>query len=340
MKIAFFDTHEFEKEYWQKANSEFAFDLQFLEPRLTFQTAGLAADMDVVCSFVNDRIDAETVKKLKDSGIRLIALRSAGYNQVDLNACNTLGVPVVRVPEYSPYAVAEHALCLILSLNRKIHRAHARVREANFSLNGLVGFDIHGKTVGILGTGKIGSVMCQLMAGFGCQILAYDVKPNANLVDRLSVKYTSLDEIYRQSDIVSLHLPLTPDTRHILNGTTIAKMKPGVMIINTGRGALIDTTALISALKSGQIGYAGLDVYEEEEGIFFNDLSDQVLRDDALARLLTFPNVLITSHQAFLTREALMNIARTTLENIQAFARGDKLGNQVFSASNASPTAR
>jgi D-lactate dehydrogenase len=285
-----------------------------------------------VCSFVNDHLDNETLTKLHSNGVRLIALRSAGFNHVDLATSERLGMAVMRVPEYSPYAVAEHATALILALNRHIHRAYNRVREGNFSLDGLVGFDLHGKTVGVVGTGRIGAVLLQIMHGFGCRLLAFDVKPNGDLPKRLPVQYVPLEQLLRESEIVSLHVPLTPDTRHMINASTLALMKPGVMLINTGRGALIDTRALIDALKDGRIGAAGLDVYEEEEGVFFMDLSDCVLQDDVLARLLTFPNTLITSHQAFLTREALANIARTTLSNITAYERGEPLQNEVRQA--------
>ncbi len=329
MKVAIFDTHRFEKEFFEKANINFQEALTFFEPRLTEQTAKLAAGFDVVCSFANDRLNSKTLSILNSYSIRLIALRSAGFNHVDLEAAAQLGMKVVRVPEYSPYAVAEHATALILSLNRKIHHAYNRVREGNFSLDSLVGFDLHGKTVGIIGTGKIGSVMARIMSGFGCQILAFDIRPKIELTEKYNVKYTSLEDIYHQSDIISLHVPLTPDTKHLIDEKAIAQMKRGVMVINTGRGALVDARALIVALKGKTIGSAGLDVYEEEEGVFFQDLSDQVLQDDVLARLMTFPNVLITSHQAFLTREALTGIATTTLKNIREFDEGRHLTNEV-----------
>jgi D-lactate dehydrogenase len=262
-------------------------------------------------------------------GVRLIALRSAGFNHVDLAGAAALALPVVRVPEYSPYAVAEHAVGLVLALNRKIHRAFARVREWNFSLDGLVGFDLHGKTVGVIGTGRIGGAAARIFHGFGCRILAHDVHPDAALIDRCGVRYVELAEIYRESAVISLHVPLTPSTHHMINGASLAAMKRGIMIINTGRGALIDSRALLAALKTGQVGAAGLDVYEEEEGIFFRDLSNKVLQDDVLARLLTFPNVLVTAHQAFLTGEALANIASTTLANVTSFERGEPLANEV-----------
>lgn len=327
MKVSLFDTHGFERAFLEEANQEFLHEVIYFEPRLDRRTAKLAQGFDVVCSFVNDHVDAETIRILKEEGIQLIALRSAGYNHVDIQAALRFGIPVVRVPEYSPYAVAEHAVALILALNRKIHHAYIRVRELNFSLNGLVGFDLHGKTVGIIGTGRIGSVAARIMSGFGCKVLAHDIQPNPDLIKGAS--YVELPALYRQSDIISLHLPLTDKTRHLIDEKAVALMKPGVMLINTGRGALIDSKALIEALKTGQIGAAGLDVYEEEEGIFFQDLSDHVLNDDILARLLTFPNVLITSHQGFLTREALINIARTTFQNISDFESGRPLRNKV-----------
>jgi D-lactate dehydrogenase len=298
-------------------------------PRLTRQTAGLSAGFDVVCAFVNDRLDAEVLMALQHAGVRLVALRSAGYNHVDLEAAARLGLPVVRVPEYSPHAVAEHAVALLLTLNRKIHRAHARVREGNFSLEGLMGFDLYGKTCGIVGTGRIGQVLARILHGFGCRLLAHDPRPNDPFATDLGLRYVDLSELYAASDIISLHVPLTPATHHLIDATALQTMKPGVMIVNTGRGALIDTKALIDALKAGHVGSAALDVYEEEEGIFFHDLSDRVLQDDVLARLLTFPNVLVTSHQAFLTVEAMQNIAETTLENIRSFDRGEPLRNEV-----------
>lgn len=324
-----FDTRRFDREAFELANQRHAHELRFFEPRLTSETAVLAAGFPAVCSFVNDRLDGNAVATLHAHGVRLIALRSAGYNHVDLSACARLGLPVVRVPEYSPHAVAEHAVALILSLNRKTHRAYARVREANFSLDGLVGFDLHGKTVGVVGTERIGAVMLRIMRGFGCRLLAYDVSPNAGLVEELGVRYVALAEIFGESDIISLHVPLTPGTRHLIDAPALAQMKAGALLINTGRGALIDSPSLVAALKRCQIGGAGLDVYEEEEGVFFQDLSDQILQDDVLARLLTFPNTLVTSHQGFLTREALANIADTTLSNIGAFERGEALENLV-----------
>jgi D-lactate dehydrogenase len=278
---------------------------------------------------VNDHLDEETLAILSQGGVRLIALRSAGFNHVDLAAAARLGLRVVRVPEYSPHAVAEHAVALMMALNRQTHRAFNRVREANFSLEGLSGFDVFGKTVGIVGTGRIGAVLARIMSGFGCEVLAYDPRPNPRLVAELNVTYVQPSELYRRSDILSLHVPLTPETHHLIDGAVLSSMKRGAMLINTSRGALIDTRALIEALKREHLGAAGLDVYEEEEGVFFKDLSHRVLQDDVLARLLTFPNVLITSHQGFLTREALSNIAETVLSAVSAFERGEPLTTEV-----------
>ncbi|MGZ3743169.1 MAG: 2-hydroxyacid dehydrogenase [Pseudobdellovibrionaceae bacterium] len=329
MKIAFFDTHSFDRVFFQKENQDFKHEITFFETRLTEQTANLAAGYPCVCVFVNDRLDSVTLRGLAASGTRLIALRSAGFNNVDLEAASELGLRIVRVPEYSPYAVAEHAVALILSLNRKIPRAYNRVREGNFSLDGLVGFDLHSKTAGIIGTGKIGTIMAKILTGFGCQVLAWDRFQNPELIEA-GVQYVGFEDLLQRSDIISLHVPLTPETRHLINGKALSTMKPGVMLINTGRGALIDTPALIQFLKSKHVGFAGLDVYEEEEGIFFENLSEQILQDDQLVRLLTFPNVLLTSHQAFLTEEALGNIAQTTLRNISEFESGKKLSNEVY----------
>lgn len=327
MRIAMFDTHAYDRDAFQRANAEYGHEIAFFEPRLNASTAALANGHDVVCAFVNDRLDRPCLEVLQRGGTRLLALRSAGYNHVDLSAAGELGLPVVRVPEYSPHAVAEHAVALVLSLNRKIHRAYARVREWNFSLDGLVGFDLYQKTVGIVGTGRIGRAAAQVFAGFGCQILLYDRAPDAAW-SSASMRYTTLPELYAASDVISLHVPLTPETHHLIDEGALARMKPGAILVNTGRGALIDSKALIGALKAGQLGGAGLDVYEEEEGVFFQDLSNRVLQDDVLARLLTFPNVLVTSHQGFLTHEALAAIASTTLANVSAFALG-RLQNEV-----------
>ena len=303
------------------ANEAHGHDLVFLEPRLTRETAALASEFAGVCVFVNDCVDREVLGVLADGGTRLIALRCAGFNNVDLRTARSLEMTVVRVPAYSPYSVAEHTAGLILTLNRKLHRAYNRVREGNFALDGLLGFDLHGKTVGVVGTGKIGAVVARIMGGFGCRVLAYDPYPNQEL-EALEIPYLPLEELLAEADIVTLHCPLTPETRHLIDGAALRRMKRGVMVINTSRGALIDTPAAIEALKSGQVGYLGLDVYEEEANLFFEDHSQQAIQDDVFTRLLTFPNVVITGHQAFFTAEALQNIASTTLENITAFETG------------------
>jgi D-lactate dehydrogenase len=321
MKIAFFDTHQFEKETFLKANEHFHYDIRFIEARLNKGTASLAKDADVVCSFVNDKIDDECIQILKASGIRMIALRSAGFNHVDVASARRNDMVVTRVPGYSPHAVAEFAVGLLLTMNRKIHKAYSRVRDLNFSLDHLVGFDLHGKTVGVVGAGKIGKIFAQIMVSFGCRVLVYDVKKEADMEANPSISYVDYEYLCKNSDVISLHVPLIPQTRHMVDGKAIAEMKEGVFIVNTGRGALIDSRALLEGLKSGKIGGAALDVYEEEENVFFQDLSDKILQDDILARLLTFPNVLITSHQAFLTNEALRNIAETTLQSISEFAQ-------------------
>ena len=329
MKIAVFDAHRYDRNALERANTTYGHELTFLEPRLTAETAAMAVGFPAVCSFVNDRIDRQALERLHSGGTRLIALRSAGYNHVDLRAAAELGFTIVRVPAYSPHAVAEHAVALILALNRRIHRAYNRVREGNFGLDGLEGYDLHGKTVGVIGTGRIGAVFAGIMRGFGCRVLAFDTYPDATFAESGGVTYVELPQVFREADIISLHVPLTPATRHMIGPEALQSMKRGIVLINTSRGALIDTRALIAALKTGHIGAAGLDVYEEEEGIFFRDLSDQVLQDDVLARLLTFPNVLITSHQAFLTREALDAIAATTLENIRVFEAEGRAVNEV-----------
>jgi D-lactate dehydrogenase len=334
MKVALFSTHHFEKTFFVKRSAAFHQDITFFEATLSPLTTSLADGFGCVCCFVDDQLDSTTLGSLKEKGIRLIALRSAGYNNVDLEAADHLGLVVVRVPAYSPHAVAEYAVGILLSLNRKIHKAYARVREQNFSLDGLMGYDLFGKTVGVIGTGRIGSIFATIMKGFGCEVIAYDPKPNATLAKQTIVTYVALEELYRRCDVISLHLPLVPETRHLIDSTAMGKMKKGLVLINTGRGALIDSCALVEALKSGHLGGAGLDVYEEEEGIFFKDLSNEVLKDDVLARLLTFPNVLMTSHQAFLTQEALEGIAETTLQNIADFEAGRELINKVHAATH------
>ena len=321
MKIAFFDTHQFEKETFLKANEHFHYDIRFIEARRNKGTASLAKDADVVCSFVNDKIDDECIQILKSSGIRMIALRSAGFNHVDVASARRNDMVVTRVPGYSPHAVAEFAVGLLLTMNRKIHKAYSRVRDLNFSLEHLVGFDLHGKTVGVVGAGKIGKIFAQIMASFGCRVLIYDAKKDAAMEANPNISYVDYEYLCKNSDVISLHVPLIPETRHMVDEKAINHMKAGVFIVNTGRGALIDSRALLEGLKSCKIGGAALDVYEEEENVFFQDLSDKILQDDILARLLTFPNVLITSHQAFLTNEALRNIAETTLQSISEFAQ-------------------
>lgn len=320
MTITVFDTKPYDREALLRMGSGAGLEWRFLDFRLTSETAGLAEGSEAVCVFVNDHVDRACLKTLAGLGVRLVALRCTGHNNVDSADARELGVKVTRVPVYSPYAVAEHAVALLLALNRRIHRAFNRVRELNFSLSGLVGFDLHGKTAGLVGTGKTGRVVAQILRGFGMRVLACDPFPDRAWAERMGVEYRTFHELARQCDVISLHAPLTPETRHLVNAETLGLMKPGVYLINVSRGALVDTAAMIVALKSGQLGGVGLDVYEEEEGVFFEDLSGQVLQDDVLARLLTFPNVLVTSHQAFLTREAVDEIARTTVVNLRALA--------------------
>jgi D-lactate dehydrogenase len=327
VKVAVFNTRNYDREFLSAANNSHH-ELRFLEPHLKEETAGLAAGFGTVCVFVNDLVNAAVIAELNSLGVRLIALRCAGYNNVDLKAAAKHGITVVRVPGYSPFAVAEHTIGLMLALNRKLHRAFNRVREGNFSLQGLLGFDMHGKTVGIIGTGKIGTVVAQILVGLGSPPLAFDPVPNEKCRSS-GVCYVKLDELLRQSDIITLHCPLTLENKHMIDACALEKMKTGVMLINTSRGALLDTVAVIEALKSGKIGYLGLDVYEEEERIFFEDRSGLIISDDVFARLLTFPNVIITGHQAFFTREALENIAATTIKNITDFEEGRRSGNEV-----------
>ena len=329
MRVAFFSTRTFDRQFFDQANSLGRHGLHYIDARLTAATSVLARGCPAVCAFVNDRLDGPVLDALNAGGTRLVALRSAGFNHVDLERARELALTVVRVPAYSPHAVAEHTVALILALNRKIHRAYARVREGNFVLDGLLGFDMHGRTVGIVGTGKIGTVAARILTGFGCRVIAYDVAPHEGC-RALGVQYVSLEEIWEQSDIITLHAPLTAGTRHMIDAAAIVRMRRGVMIINTGRGALVDTTALIHGLKTGQIGSLGLDVYEEEEHLFFRDLSSDVIQDDVFARLLTFPNVVVTAHQAFFTREALAAISETTLNNISAFEEGRRSGNELW----------
>jgi D-lactate dehydrogenase len=328
MRVIVYSTKPYDREFLSAANAAHGHELTFVEARLTRETAALAAGFPVLCSFVNDAVDAATAEALAAGGTRLLALRCAGFNQVDLEAAAQVGLRVSRVPGYSPYAVAEHAAALVLALNRRLHRAYARVREGNFALEGLLGFDLHGKTVGVVGTGQIGEVFVRIMAGFGCRVLASD-PVERDEVRALGAAYVPLEALFGESDIIALHCPLTAATHHLIDDAALARMRDGVMLINTGRGGLIDTRAVLDALKSGRIGYLGLDVYEEEAGLFFEDRSSTVIQDDVFARLLTFPNVLITGHQGFFTREALENIARTTMENVTAFERGEPSGNEV-----------
>ena len=329
MKVAVFSARKYDIEFLSAANHS-RHELCFLEPHLSAQTAGLAKGFGAVCVFVNDRIDDAVVAALSQSGVRLIALRCAGYNNLDLESASKHNLTVVRVPRYSPHAVAEHTLGLILGLNRNLHRAYNRVREGNFALDGLLGFDLHGKTVGIIGTGKIGAVVARILGGFGCEVLAFDPVPNESCRS-FGTTYVALEELLERSAIITLHCPLTPENKHMIDAPAVRIMRNGVMLINTSRGALIDTVAVIEALKRGKIGYLGLDVYEEEEEIFFEDRSDLIISDDVFSRLLTFPNVIITGHQAFFTREALENIATTTINNITRFESGNVLANQVVS---------
>lgn len=329
MKIAVFSTKPYDREYFDLANKTFGHELVYFESRLNQTTVPLAQGFPCVCVFVNDQVDAHVLLQLQAGGSQLVALRSAGFNHVDLKVARQIGLAVVRVPAYSPHAVAEHTIALLMALNRKTHRAYNRVREGNFSLEGLLGFDLHGLTVGVIGTGKIGEVTSQIFNGFGCHLVGYDMRPNP-ACEALGMRYVSLDELFRQADIISIHCPLTPETHHLVNPVTIAKMKPGVVILNTSRGAIIDAQAVLNGLKSGQIGYLGLDVYEEEADLFFEDLSDQIIQDDVFARLLTLPNVLITGHQGFFTERALANIAQTTLANIQEFETSGGCANEII----------
>ena len=328
MIISIFDSLNFEKSYLEAANNG-RHELRFLKPELSEQTASLAQGSDVALIFVNDNADAEVLHKLHEAGVRYIALRCAGFNNVDLDVTEKLGMKVANVPEYSPHAVAEHTVALMLGLNRKLIRAHNRIRDLNFSLDGLIGFDMYGKTAGVVGTGKIGAEVAKLLHGFGCKVLCYDIRENESLVKAISPEYVALEELFSRSDIITLHAPLNKHTYHMVDEKAVGQFKKGVMLINTSRGGLIKTEAVINGLKQGVIGYLGLDVYEEEEGLFFHDHSEQILQDDMLARLLVFQNVLITSHQAFLTDTALRNISDTTFENINAWADGKAAPNEI-----------
>lgn len=328
MRVAVFSSHPHDELYLSRANEAAGHDLTFLEARLREPTVRLAEGFDAVCAFVNDDLSEPVLEGLAKTGIRHIALRSAGFNHVDLNAAGRLGFTVARVPAYSPHAVAEHTVALVLALNRQIHRAYNRVREGNFALDGLMGFDLNGRTVGVIGTGKIGERVAVIMAGFGCRILAYDPYENPACI-AVGAKYVDLPTLFSESDIITLHTPLTPDTHHLIDSESLALMKEGVMIINTSRGALVDTVAVIEGLKSGRVGHLGLDVYEEEGDLFFEDLSDRVITDDVFSRLLTFPNAIITGHQAFFTSEAMEAIASVTIANLTAFESGAPSGNEL-----------
>jgi D-lactate dehydrogenase len=326
MKIAFFSTQPYDKEYFERYNTQH--EIIFFDARLNEQTVNLATGCDAICAFVNDQLNASVIKKLKEIGIKIIAQRCAGFNNVDLTAAHENDIAVVRVPAYSPHAVAEHALALIMTLNRKTHKAYNRVREGNFSLDRLTGFDIYGKTVGVIGTGKIGQCFSRIMLGLGCNVVAFDLIANKEM-EAIGVKYLPLMDVLQEADILSLHCPLSEQTKHLINSDTLERMKKGAMLINTSRGGLIDAKAVITSLKKGKLGYLCIDVYEQEEKLFFHDLSENIINDDVLIRLLGFPNVLITSHQGFLTDEALSQIATVSLQNITDFEEHKPLVNKV-----------
>jgi len=328
MKVAFFSAKDYDQKSFTAANQAYGHELTFFEPRLTPKTASLAAGFRAVCVFINDELGEETLQNIAASGTQLVALRCAGYNNVELDVAQSLGMRVVRVPAYSPYAVAEHAAGLIMMLNRKLYKAYNRIREDNFSLKGLLGFDLHGKTVGIVGTGRIGECFGRIMHGFGCKLLAYDVQENPYLVET-GTQYVDLPVLLAQSDITSLHCPLLPATHHMIDQESLAQIKPGAMLINTSRGGLIDTQSAINALKSGQLGSLGIDVYEDEGSLFFQDLSDTVIQDDIFQLLKSFPNVVITAHQGFFTQEALNNISNTTLSNLSDIEDRNVCSNEV-----------
>lgn len=328
MKVAFFSTKEYDRRFFDNANQSAGHELDYFEARLASDTARLARGHGAVCVFVQDDIGAEVQDELHDNGVKVIALRCAGFNNVDLEKAAELGVTVVRVPAYSPYAVAEHTVGLMLALNRKIHRAHNRIIEHNFSLKGLLGFDMHGKTVGVIGAGNIGRAVMDILLGFGCEIVCHAHHVREEYTEK-GVKFVGFNELLERSHIITMHVPLTPETRHMIDDGSISRMRDGVLLVNTSRGKIVDTRAVIDALKSGKIGYFGMDVYEEEGDIFYKDLSEQVIEDDVLARLMTMPNVLITGHQGYFTREALTAIAETTLKNISDYEAGRESGNEV-----------
>jgi len=335
MKVSVFSTKPYDQQFLELINNNYGHQLSFYSCPLTPDTINLAGDDPCVCVFVHDKLTRDVIQALHNKGVKLIALRCAGFNNVDLKAAQEFGITVVRVPAYSPEAVAEHAVGLMLSLSRKIHRAYNRVREGNFSLNGLLGFELHHKTVGIVGTGRIGTALAKILTGFGATVIATDIQSN-DTCHQLGVEYVSFDELCQRSDAISLHCPLTPDTYHLIDEQSIELMKQNIMLINTSRGAVIDTQAVIEALKNNKIGYLGLDVYEQEEHLFFEDLSDKIITDDIFERLLTFPNVLITGHQAFFTEEAMTSIAHTTLKNISCFEKGESCATEI-SADDAAP---
>ncbi|WP_215235787.1 2-hydroxyacid dehydrogenase [Dyadobacter linearis] len=323
MKIQFFSAKPYDKQFFEQYNSETGFELEFLETGLRPGTTSVVERGAAVCVFVNDQVNAEVIRALAEKGVKIIALRSAGFNHVDLDAARAAGIRVCRVPEYSPEAVAEHAMALLLTLNRKTHKAYNRVREQNFALNGLMGFNLHGKTIGVIGTGKIGRAFCKIAQGFGCRVVAYDIFPDEQL-RQAGVVYETLEEVLRISDVLSLHCPLNDSTFEIINKNTLQLMKPGVTLINTSRGRLINTKDVINALKAKQVGLLGLDVYEQEEALFFRDLSGSIIDDDVIQRLMSFPNVLVTAHQGFFTEEALSEIARVTLGSVARLAQGSE----------------
>lgn len=329
MKVAIFSTKSFDRTYFDLFNKNEQHQLTYFEAPLNLDTTNLTQGFEAVCVFVNDKIDAPVIQAIASNGIRIIALRCAGFNNVDIEAAQANQIKVVNVPKYSPQSVAEHAVALILTLNRKTHKAYNRVRENNFSLERLLGFDLYGKTVGVVGTGFIGSLFGKIMLGFGCKVIAYDVKESDDLMEK-GIQYKSLEELLQVSDIISLHCPLIAATHHLIDKTAFKKMKQGVMLINTSRGALIKTKDAIKALKSGKLGYLGIDVYEQEQNLFFKDLSENIIQDDLIARLMTFPNVLITAHQGFFTKEALEEITTTTLKNLSNFEKGQSLENEVM----------
>lgn len=329
MKVVVYDAHDFETKYLEEVN-KYGFEVELLTIGLTQKTAILANGADAIAIFGNDDASAPVLEELHSYGVKYIALRSAGYNHINIPKAQELGMKVANVPAYSPYSVAEHSIALIMALNRKLIRANSRVRELNFSLSGLVGFDMNGKTVGIIGTGKIGSVLAKILNGFGCNLLGYDIKPNEELVSNYNLKYVEKEDLFKNSDIIVLLAPLNPSTKYIINEESIAMMKDGVILINTSRGGLVDTKALIKALKNGKFGSVGLDVYELEQGLFFHDYSDTIVQDDMIARLLTFPNVLVTSHQAFLTSNALQGIAETTYLNLHQWNTTGKADNELW----------